>query len=349
LSLSSLLANPLVLPVQPAVLVLGGAATLSGMLFEPLGKWIASIAWPLLAYTNRMVEWISRVAPGAISIDSRLAVGLTVLCAVGTIGFIFRGAFKKWLGSLPFAYICLALLAAVLSVWTVVLQRPDGKLHIELIRSVDALNVIVTSPEGQKIAIDPKGSIDELTASVSRSTSPFDFHVDAVLLTNRSAAKSVSRFNELLPVDKVLLAPPVTLPVENMAPVQIDPSIPGAALENGDVIALDSTTSLRLLISTQQAAALLLEDHNCRILIPGGVDPALLNELDPSFTSSLTAILLTPADLALVPPAWWDRFSAATIIWQDLSQPPDPAWISLEGAPAIELVSNGDSYSVLSR
>ena len=48
LSLISLVANPLVLPVQPALMVLGGLATVLGMLWLPLGRlppWLPWLCW----------------------------------------------------------------------------------------------------------------------------------------------------------------------------------------------------------------------------------------------------------------------------------------------------------------
>ncbi len=59
LSLVSWLANPLVLPAQPAVMVLGGMAAMAGSVWLPLGRPLAWIAWPFVAYTNRMVEWFA--------------------------------------------------------------------------------------------------------------------------------------------------------------------------------------------------------------------------------------------------------------------------------------------------
>jgi len=56
LSLVALIANPVVLPAQPAVMVLGGLATLAGTVCLPLGRPLAWMAWPVVAYTNRVVE-----------------------------------------------------------------------------------------------------------------------------------------------------------------------------------------------------------------------------------------------------------------------------------------------------
>jgi competence protein ComEC len=52
LSLTSLLANPVILPVQPLLMITGGIATLAGMIWIPLGRAIAMIAWPLKAFTH---------------------------------------------------------------------------------------------------------------------------------------------------------------------------------------------------------------------------------------------------------------------------------------------------------
>ena len=346
LSLSSLLANPLILPVQPAVMALGGIAAIAGMLVKPLGQVVAFFAWPFLAYTNRMVEWISRVAPGAIPIDSRLAVGITVLCVTGFGLFAFRDALKRWLGRLSFAYISLALMAAVLSVWTCLLQQPDGKLHLDLIRAGGAIDLVVASPQGEILVVDPQGNMDELTSAISRALSPFQNTMDAVLLTDRSLADNVAVFGELIPVGQLLLTPSVTLPIENTSPVQVAPSLPQANLETGDSLALGRSVRMDVLASNPQATALLLEYQGCRILIPGGIDPAQLLVLDPRFTSGLTAILLTPADLALVPPSWWSRLDAALLIWKDNSVPPDLSWVNLNGLQSLELISDGLGYSL---
>ncbi len=348
ISLSSLFANPLVLPVQPAVLVLGGAAALGGMLFQPLGNALAFFAWPLLAYTNRMVEWISRIAPGAVSIDPRLGLGIGVLCATGFVLFAVRDRLKTIISRISFAYLCIGLLAAILTIWTGVLQRPDGKLHVDLIRAGTAVDLMITSPEGRKVAIDPQGSIDELTYAISRSMSPLDHRLDAILLTEREAAKNVAVFNEQLPVGQVMLAQSVLIPLENTSPVTLDASISQAELQTGDVIMFGGKTALRVLAANPSGAALLLDYQKCRILVPGGIDPAVLRQVDPRFTSGLTAILLTPADLTLVPPAWWNRWQAGLIFWQDNSLPPDLSWTSLPGKTVLSLVSDGQAYKLSS-
>ncbi|TLM76502.1 MAG: ComEC/Rec2 family competence protein, partial [Actinobacteria bacterium] len=70
LSLSALLANPLALPPQPALMVLGGLSLLGGLLWLPLGQLIAWLAWPLAAYTLRVTALLAGIPGGTFSIGA---------------------------------------------------------------------------------------------------------------------------------------------------------------------------------------------------------------------------------------------------------------------------------------
>ncbi len=63
ISLVSFAANPFILPAQPAVMVLGGLAVFMSLILYPLGQLVAWIAWPLTAYTIRMVELFELGSP----------------------------------------------------------------------------------------------------------------------------------------------------------------------------------------------------------------------------------------------------------------------------------------------
>ncbi|MCJ7696118.1 MAG: ComEC family competence protein, partial [Anaerolineaceae bacterium] len=69
-SLSFLLANPLILPVQPLVMILGGVALLGGLLNPGLGSVLAYLAWPFAAFTNRVVIWLAGLFPNALTLGS---------------------------------------------------------------------------------------------------------------------------------------------------------------------------------------------------------------------------------------------------------------------------------------
>ncbi len=66
ISLVAVVANPFILPAQPAVMILAGLALLLSFIYLPLGKLAGWIAWPFAAYTNRAVEFFNRFPHGVI-------------------------------------------------------------------------------------------------------------------------------------------------------------------------------------------------------------------------------------------------------------------------------------------
>jgi competence protein ComEC len=68
LSVSSAVANPLILPAQPPVMILGGIAVMAGMILPQAGDLLAHLVTPLLAYTIHIVEWLGRPAWSSTSI-----------------------------------------------------------------------------------------------------------------------------------------------------------------------------------------------------------------------------------------------------------------------------------------
>jgi competence protein ComEC len=67
-SLISLLTNLLILLAQPPIMILGGLATLAGMVWLPLGQILAWLVWLPLAWTVWAVEWTSRFAYASLDL-----------------------------------------------------------------------------------------------------------------------------------------------------------------------------------------------------------------------------------------------------------------------------------------
>ena len=77
-SFAALLANPLVLPVQPYAMILGGVALLLGMVFLPLGQLVAWLCWPLLAFTIHVAEWLAQFQNSVLNVGA-LSTPLVIL------------------------------------------------------------------------------------------------------------------------------------------------------------------------------------------------------------------------------------------------------------------------------
>jgi competence protein ComEC len=80
ISLVSILANPIILPAQPPVMVLGGLAVLVGMLWQPLGQVLGYLAWPFVAFTIRAVEGFATFPAGNIPLGSVSLVVVIICC-----------------------------------------------------------------------------------------------------------------------------------------------------------------------------------------------------------------------------------------------------------------------------
>ncbi len=82
LSLTSLMANPLILPAQPALMILGGLALIAGMIIPALGQVLAWLAWPLAAYTLKVVEALAKIPLARYRLTLYTVDGRCSVCAV---------------------------------------------------------------------------------------------------------------------------------------------------------------------------------------------------------------------------------------------------------------------------
>lgn len=83
-SIFSILANSLVLWVIPPIMVIGGAASLTGMFFAPLGSILLYLSMPFLIYFEKMIALFSNFGQVEIgNISWQLVVGYYfLLCAI---------------------------------------------------------------------------------------------------------------------------------------------------------------------------------------------------------------------------------------------------------------------------
>jgi competence protein ComEC len=68
ISLVSLAANPLILPAQPPLMILGGLAVLLGLVYYPLGQLAGYFALPFVTYTIHLVGLFARIPMGELSL-----------------------------------------------------------------------------------------------------------------------------------------------------------------------------------------------------------------------------------------------------------------------------------------
>jgi competence protein ComEC len=184
----------LVLPVQPLVMLFGGAATLAGLVVEPLGRAAGWLAYLPLTWTIRIVEWTAGFPYASVPFKlSDLGLILVYVAIGGLTVLVWLPAVRWrawWQGvcvRLPLK-VTLGGMALVTSVaWLVALQSPDGRLHVTFLDVGQGDAIFVETPGGVQMLIDggPEGS--RLLAELGRQLPFWDRTLDLVVLTHPDA------------------------------------------------------------------------------------------------------------------------------------------------------------------
>ncbi len=176
LSLVSLVANPAILPAQPAVMVLGGLAVLLGMAFEPLGQLVGWLAWPFVAYTIRAVQFFASWPITAVTVGQISSLGVILMYAM-LFGLTFAWARFKQTAQIVKPGLALAILVVLnVLVWRTALAASDGRLHLTLLdvnperESGDAL--LIETPGGRRLLINGGPSHSRLSDALGRRLRP---------------------------------------------------------------------------------------------------------------------------------------------------------------------------------
>lgn len=192
LSVIGLLANFLILPAQPAVMILGGLATLTAMLVQPVGQIIAWVAWAFPQFTIVVVQSLARFPFASIEVGR-----FDILILFAYYALLFGFTFFKRSTSAPVASRVTPVsglkpapvLAAGITLvsgiwlWNLIGVLPDGKAHIEFLDSGGAATFVRT-PNGTRVLIDG-GANPSATLSALGQRMPFwDRTLDLLVITD---------------------------------------------------------------------------------------------------------------------------------------------------------------------
>ncbi len=206
-SLVSIPATLLLLPVLPAIILLSGATGLMGLLLPEVAGVMAWVAWLPLSYMVTVVSLFDRLPLAAFKIGATgagMVWGYYLLLAfsiwlAGRPGMAARGiralasklrpaaalpgpgavfaATKKWLVAV--------LLVAGSLIWLAFVSAPDGRLHLTFFEG----GVLVRTPSGATVLIDGGPSPDRLNVALGR-TLPFQQRgIDLVMVTSPQASQ----------------------------------------------------------------------------------------------------------------------------------------------------------------
>ena len=310
-SLTAVVANPFILPAQPAVMVLGGLALLLSFIYLPLGKLAGWIAWPFAAYTNRAVEFFNGFPHGVIVLGE-FSLLFVILFYTLLLSWTFaRPRLKGVLRSaLAPSVIIAALGITAFLVWSAIFAAPDGQLHLTFLNVGSADAILIQTPSGRAVLVNGGESPAVLSEALGRRFSPFDRHLDWLVVGSpqEQQVAALPSILERFPVENVLWAGNMDASYSAQAVTAwlADNVTPVTLAYDGAVLDLGEGARLETLTVSPRGAVLLVEWQGFRALLPVGMNFDALTKLENGKkVGTVTILLLADSGFAQVNPPEW--------------------------------------------
>jgi competence protein ComEC len=345
----ALVTNLLVLPAQPAVMVLGGLATLVGMALPPLGQVLAWVAWPFLEWTIRVVAATASLPFASVDIG-RSDLLLVLLYYALLFGWtLYGGALRAWLlapfrqhaapqapASPPAAapvpaapntsfapvsstapisptFALGVVLILGLWLWNATITLPDGKTHVEFL-DVGGAATLVRTPSGARVLIDGGANPSALLAALGSRMPFWDRSLDLVVLADPDDSHLAGLVAALEQYDVRQIVQANAPAKPNAAYVKwtdliAQKRIASAAAEPGLSIAIDRGVTLDLL---PPAGTLRLTAGHLTVLFADNLDEAMQASLMKAEMDPSSTVLVTPRKLT---PAFLDAVNPQIVVF----------------------------------
>jgi competence protein ComEC len=270
----ALLANPLILPPQSLVMILGGLTLLAGLILPGLGQVIVPIALPFVTYTIRMVEGVAKLPGGDLVLPDFhflwVFIFYGVLFAVTLIPKEQRlNLFKK---VLSFEFELLILTAGVFLIWNRALAVPDENLYVTLLDSEGT--VLIQTPGKKAVLIGGGASPSHLKHMLGQFLPPGGHQLDVVIVGSnmRDDLNALSGGLKNMPESLVLWCGD---PEVNQISAEVhygfgNEGLPIIELEVGQKLALGEGVELEVMWVGERGSVFWLNWGNFSTLLPAG-------------------------------------------------------------------------------
>jgi competence protein ComEC len=353
ISLISFIANPFILPAQPAVMIAGGLAVFTSLVIFPMGQLIAWFAWPFAAYTIRIVELFDRVPHASIYLgDSSIWIVLAIYIALFSVTFNWS-RIKDWFNSLASSLRSVALTATLvlLFVCTILMWRAsastgDGQLHITFLNAGSADAVLIQTPDGRNVLINGGESVSQLSDELGRRLPFFSHKLDWLIIasTQENQLAALPRVMQRYPPENVLWSGNIqaSFPAQALDKFFAEQQIPVSRAKAGERLELGDGASVEIQAEGPRGSVLLIQYKNFQALLPIGLSEGMLEELKyGAVINKVDVLLLADAGYAPTnPPELIQNVNPQLTVLSVSAGDPD-------GLPSQDVLDSLDGYSLL--
>ena len=266
--------NPLILPAQSLVMILGGLAMLAGMILPGLGQVMAMIALPFVSYTIRVVSWLGTLPVGEWQVPAFHPLWLVLYYGILFFLTLFpRDTRQKALKKVLTPQVgVLVLFGLVTLTWRYTLSRPDGNLHLTLLDSEGT--VLVQSPNGGTVLVGAGSRPSELNEHLGRMLPACQRRLDALLVgsTYRDDLNALTGALDRYHPDLVLWNgdPEVNQTARQVYSQLRTGEVTFYAMETGQTLLIEDGLTVRVLWTGDRGAVFWLAWENFSALMPAG-------------------------------------------------------------------------------
>lgn len=324
LPLISLLANPVILPVQPPVMIVGGIALILGLIWHPMGQVVGYLAWPFIAYTIRSVEWFASIQGSWLPVSDIPLWGIALYYAlIFTITFGW-GRFAKFRKAIKPGLVFSGLCLITVVVWQTVFTAGDGKLHLTILDvsqgNVSGEAVLIKTPGGRNILINGGPDSRALSQALGRRLSVIQPGLDWLVVAGGSDEQlnALERAVQRHPPDEVLWAGALNF---SSASRRVSQTLSTMNLnillaEPGQILDLGQEAQLQVLAVSSHGGVFLLTWRNFRALLPLGLDLDTVRWLNSTYQQHPVDVFLLANNghILFNPPMFIEKLNPRLII-----------------------------------
>jgi ComEC/Rec2-related protein len=202
--MATLVANPLVLPIQPPLMILSAGALGLAWIHPSLGSLAANLSLPFITLTIKVVEWAGQLDLPSLTSPALsfglIGIWMVLITLPAAIPKMAESLKMKWKPAFLVAVVAFASLALI----HYAVDRPDGNLHLFVSGSSYTPAILLRTPDGQSILLDTGGSVNELLAFIDARVPFPSRRLDAaILLPGKNRAAILDAILQVIKIDQV--------------------------------------------------------------------------------------------------------------------------------------------------